>query len=375
MAWQDNKQGMAILRVTICLFAVILLCNLSAPVRAERIKDIADFEGFRENKIIGYGLVVGLNGTGDKAKATKKVIANILQRFGTTVKESDINSKNSAAVIVTATLPPYPKPGMRLDALVSSLADAKSLQGGTLLLTPLKGPDGRVYALAQGPVSVGGFVGGRGGTKVQKNHPTAGRIPGGVTIEREPPFSLPSEKVRLFLRDPDFTVASKVAGRINEVVTETVARPVDPSTVEVSIPEEFQKSPVDFLSMIEEIEVEVSPPPRIIINERTGTVVISKGVSIKPVAISHGSLTIEIKKRYEVSQPPPFAPESAETVVVPESQVGVTEEKVSVAGVSGNTLGEIIKALNALGVTPRDLIAILQALKASGALKAELRII
>jgi flagellar P-ring protein precursor FlgI len=372
---------MAILRTNILTFLfLILMLSMSIfpgvlSASAERIRDIAEFEGFRENRIIGYGLVIGLNGTGDKGTATKKAIANMLQRLGITVRASDIKTKNSAAVIVTASLPPFPKPGMRVDALVSSIADAKSLQGGTLLLTPLKGPDGKVYALAQGPVSVGGFVGGRGGATVQKNHPTVGRIPNGVIIEREPSFELGNGEFRLFLKNPDFSLASKVAKRINDMAGPGYARAVDPSTVIVKVPVEYADTPVEFLSRVQELQIQVDTPAKVIINERTGTVVIGEKVKLRPVAISHGNLTIEIKREYTVSQPPPFAPESAETVVVPETETTVKEESMSVVELSGTTLGEIIKALNALGVSPRDLIAILQALKAAGALRAELEII
>ncbi|MCX7792855.1 MAG: flagellar basal body P-ring protein FlgI [Thermodesulfovibrionales bacterium] len=349
---------------------------LNPPLlHAERIKDIARFEGYRENQLIGYGLVVGLDGSGDKGIATMQAIANMLQRMGITVRPSDIKAKNTAAVIVTALLPPFPKPGMRVDALVSTIGDAKSLQGGTLLLTPLRGPDGKVYGLAQGPVSIGGFTGGGGGTRVQKNHPTAGKIPEGVIIEREPDFTLSADgNIRLFLLRPDFSTAYEIANKINEFFGNETAIAQDSTSVKIRFPEQYRERPVEFLSLIEGIDIRVDNSAKVVINERTGTVVIGENVKLAPVAIAHGNLTIEIKTTYRVSQPPPLAPESAETVVVPEKEVKVEEEKASLVEVSGATLGEIIRALNALGVTPRDLIAILQALKSAGALRAEIEI-
>jgi flagellar P-ring protein precursor FlgI len=343
---------------------------------AERIKDIASFEGVRENQLLGYGLVVGINGTGDTGLATLQGIANMLQRMGITVKPRDIMAKNTAAVMVTATLPPFPKPGSKIDALVSTLGDAKSLQGGTLLLTPLKGPDSKVYALAQGPVSIGGFVGGGGGNVVQKNHPTAGKVPQGVIVEQDLHFTLGNgEEIKIFLHQPDFTTATTLAKKINETLNFEYASTIDPSAVRLKIPPAYMDKKVEFITLIEGLDISVDIPARIVINERTGTVVIGDKVRISPVAIAHGNLTIEIKTEFGVSQPPPFAPEKAKTVVVPQTDVTAKEQKASLMEVSGTTLGEIVRALNALGVTPRDLIAILQALKASGSLKAELEII
>ena len=343
---------------------------------AERIKDIASFEGVRENQLLGYGLVLGINGTGDTGLATLQGIANMLQRMGITVKPRDIMAKNTAAVMVTATLPPFPKPGSKIDALVSTLGDAKSLQGGTLLLTPLKGPDSKVYALAQGPVSIGGFVGGGGGNVVQKNHPTAGKVPQGVIVEQDLHFTLGNgDEIKIFLHQPDFTTATTLARKVNETLNFEYASTIDPSAVRLKIPPAYMDKKVEFITLIEGLDISVDIPARIVINERTGTVVIGDKVRISPVAIAHGNLTIEIKTKFGVSQPPPFAPEKAKTVVVPQTDVTAKEQKAFLMEVSGTTLGEIVRALNALGVTPRDLIAILQALKASGSLKAELEII
>jgi len=359
------------------LFLCIVSCLLPAVSSAERIKDIAGFEGMRENQLVGYGLVVGLDGSGDKGNQTIQSIANLLQRMGLTVRLSDIKAKNTAAVMVTSALPPFPKPGVRADVLVSTIGDAKSLQGGTLLLAPLKGPDGKVYALAQGPVSIGGFIGGGAGGSTQKNHQTAGRIPDGAIVEGEPHFALgDGNEIRLFLNRPDFTTAADVTRKINEVLNDsTASSTVDPSTVKVKIPFNYKNKVVEFIAFVEGIEVAVDTPARVVMNERTGTITIGESVRIAPVAIAHGSLTIEIKTQYAVSQPSSFAPNQAKTLVVPRQDVTVSEQKSSLMQVSGVTLGDIVRALNALGVTPRDLISILQALKSAGALRAQLEII
>ncbi|MDA8085559.1 MAG: flagellar basal body P-ring protein FlgI [Nitrospiraceae bacterium] len=349
---------------------------LSSVAVAERIEDIASFQGMTENQVVGYGLAVGLAGTGDTGNATMDAIANVLERMGLTVSPTDIRAKDTAAVIVTATLPPFPKAGMKIDVNVSALADAKNIQGGTLLLTPLYGPDGKVYALAQGPVSIGGFVGGGGGTSIQKNHPTAGRIPEGAIIQKNLPFTLGDGKtIKLFLHDPDFTTAAGIAKSINTAFGPGSAEASDPSTVKISIPDAYSDRIVDFISMVGELDVAVDEPAKVVINERTGTVIIGENVRIAPVAIANGNLTVEIKTTYNVSQPPPFAPSGSQTVVVPNTNVKVQEQKASLMGVSGSTLGEVVSALNSLGVTPRDLISIMQALKAAGALRADLEII
>jgi flagellar P-ring protein precursor FlgI len=358
------------------LFSLLPMFCFLSPVYAERIKDIASFEGVRENQVIGYGLVVGLDGVGDKGNATEEIIANMLQRMGVTVNYNDIKSKNAAVVMVTANLPPFPKPGVRVDAVVSTLGDAKSLQGGTLLLTPLKGPDNKVYASAQGPVSVGGFKGGGSGTSVEKNHVTAGKVPEGVIIERDLPFVLGNgSTIRIFLHNPDFSTAAGITKKINDCLKFDYASAIDPSSIQLKIPVEYKSKMVELITMIEELDVQVDVPAKVIVNERTGTVVIGDRVKIAPVAIAHGNLAIEVKTEFKVSQPPPLAPSQAKTTVVPETDVKAKEEKSSLVEVSGVTLGEIVKALNALGVTPRDLISILQALKSSGALRADLEII
>lgn len=358
-----------------CLLSSVF-CLLSSTVHAERIKDIASFEGVRDNQLIGYGLVVGLDGSGDKGQAAQQGVINMLNRMGLTIKANDLKSKNIASVVVTASLPPFAKPGIKIDALVSTIGDAKSIQGGTLLLTPLKGPDGKVYGLAQGPVSIGGFAAEGAGVTSQKNHPSAGKVPGGVTIEKEPQFILGNGTgIRLFLHKADFTTADMVSRQINSALNGDHATAIDSSSVRLSIPSEYRDNIVGLITKIEMLDVKVDMPAKVVINERTGTIVIGENVTISPVAIAHGSISIEIRETPEVSQPLPFAPDKSETVTVPRTDIAVQEQKGSLVKISGVTLGEIIKALNALGVTPRDLISIIQALKASGSLRAEVEII
>ena len=364
-------------RILFVLFYALcsVFCILYSA-HAERIKDIASFEGVRDNQLIGYGIIVGLNGTGDKGKTAIQSISSMLERMGVTVNPNDIKTKSIAAVVITATLPPFAKPGIKTDALVSTIGDASSIQGGTLLLTPLKGPDGKVYGLAQGPVSIGGFAAEGEGASSQKNHPTAGKVPEGVTIEREPLFILGDGKeIRLFLHKADFTTADKVSKEINQAFNGEYAFPADPSSVRLAVPPAYKDNIVRMITKVEEMNVTVDMTAKVVINERTGTIIIGDNVRISPVAIAHGSLAIEIKESPEVSQPLPFAPERAETTVVPRTDISVKEQKASLIPVSGVTLGQVVRALNALGVTPRDLISILQALKASGTLKAKLEII
>ena len=357
-------------------FAAVLSAVAAVPAGAERIKDLAAFEGVRENPLIGYGLVVGLSGAGDNKGPMVQATINMLQRMGVIIRENDIKSKNTAAVMVTASLPPFPKPGGRVNVTVSAIGDAKTLQGGTLLMTPLRGADGKTYAIAQGAVSIGGFVGGAGGAKTVKNHPTTGLISGGGVIERDLPFTLGGgEHLRLFLNRQDFTNASRIAARINEELSYSGAIAVDPSTVRITVPDGYKERLPELISMVEAYQIPVDVPARVTVNERTGTVVIGENVKISPVAIAHGSLTIEVKTEYQASQPQPFAPQGAETVVVAQRDVKATEQQASLMEVSGASLGDIVRGLNALGVTPRDLIAILQALRSSGALRAELEVL
>ena len=357
---------------------LIISVQLFVPAGAysERIKDIATFEGVRDNQLMGYGLIVGLDGSGDKGQAAIQSAVNMLKRMGLTLNAADIKSKSIASVVITATLPSFAKPGMRVDALISTIGDASSIQGGTLLLTPLKGPDGKVYGLAQGPVSIGGFSAQGEAASVQKNHPTAGKIPSGVMIEREAPFNLGNGKdIRIFLRKPDFATADAVAKKINKAFNGNYAFPADSASVELAVPPIYRNRLVALIARIDMLTVSIDMPAKIIINERTGTVVIGTNVRILPVAIAHGSLAIQIDEQASVSQPGAFAPEGAETTVTPQTSITVSEQKSALVGISGVSLGDVVKALNRLGVTPRDLISILQALKSAGALQAELEII
>jgi flagellar P-ring protein precursor FlgI len=299
----------------------------------------------------------------------------MLTRMGISVNPSDIKgkTKNIAAVIVTAKLPTMVKPGSKVDVHVSSIGDAKSLQGGTLLMTPLKGPDDNVYAIAQGPVSIGGFLAGGVGALVIKNHPNVGTIPNGAIVEREVPVQLNrKDRLDILLMAQDITTAKKIADGINERLEGNFAKPEGPSVVSIKVPDAYANRVVELMSKIELINVDVDTPARVIINERTGTVVIGENVRINPVALAHGGLTITIKTEYEVFQPLPFAPPTAETVIVPRIEIKAEEKKAPLMEVKGATIGELVRALNVLGVTPKDLAAILQAIKTSGSLKAEL---
>lgn len=351
----------------------------SAAFAEARIKDVARVLGIRDNSLYGYGLVIGLNGTGDKSSSspfTPQAIASMLLRLGIAVPIERLDGKNVAAVIVTAKLPPFSKPGSTVDVTVSSLGDSSTLQGGTLLLTPLQGPDGRVYALAQGPLSVGGSAAaGASGDTVQKNHPTVGRIPNGAVVEREVPNALDPASVTLMLQRPDATTAVRLAEAVNGAGEGSLARAVDPSTVMVAVPATYQPRLMEFIARIETLKLSVDAPARVIINERTGTIVMGSQLRIATVAIAHGNLTIQVKEERQVSQPGAFAPQGAQTVVVPRSTVNIKEEKRQLMLVSeGVSIGDIVQGLNALGVTPRDLISILQAIRAAGALMAELEI-
>lgn len=376
-----------------------LVCFLavSPPVPAARIKDIATFKGVRPNQLFGYGLVIGLNGTGDKGGTgfTIQGLVNMLEHSGIHVNPGDVKVRNVAAVMVSAVLPPFARIGKRIDVTLSSIGDAKSLQGGTLLLTPLKGVDGRIYALAQGPVIIGGFsVGGEAGGGVVKNHPTVGRITGGATVEREIPMSIvDKDEFTIILNDPDFSTANRMAEAINQHLGKGVADALDAGTLRFKVPESFQNHVVNLIAQIGNLEVEPDSVAKVIVNEKTGTVVIGQNVRIRQVAIAHGNLSIQIKENRDVSQPLPFAPSGAEeaamlqlpdgttvasggsTVITPDSDVSVTEEQKQLMLMpEGRTIGELVKALNAIGVSPRDLITILQAIKAAGALQGELEI-
>ncbi len=340
-----------------------------------RISDIARIDGMRSNQLVGYGLIVGLDGTGDTQQTvfTAQALANMLQKFGVNVPASKAKAKNIATVMVTADLPPFARPGGKIDILVSSLGDARSLQGGTLLQTPLQAANGKVYAVAQGSVSIGGFNAGGGDTTVTKNHATAGRIPGGAIVERDVPAAICEDGVvNIVLNDPDFVMTSRIAESVNAKLGAGSASAVVPGLVRVNIGN--AANVVGLIADISQLPVTETTSAKVIVNERTGTVVIGDAVRISPVAISHGNLSVEISSEVQVSQPEPES--KGKTVVASEKSVSVQEENARLVYLEpGNTLGELVKALNELKVSPRDMIAILQALKQAGALHADLEII
>ena len=365
------------------LFLLALLISLPlldcSRASGARIKDIASLKGVRTNQLVGYGLVVGLNGTGDGSgtKFTTQSLVNMMERLGIHALSDQVKVANVAGVMVTCDFPPFARKGSRVDILVSSIGDAKSLQGGTLLMTPLKGADNKIYAMAQGPLLVGGFASaGAAGGGVQKNHPTVARIPGGATIEREIPFDFNSlSNLTIALNQPDFTTALRLSRAINRELGTDIASPMDPGTVRVDVPEPYKGNLVDLVASLEQIDIKPDMEARIILSERTGTVIMGENVRIASIAIAHGNLSVQIKEKSEVSQPPPFS--AGQTVVTPESKISVREEdnKLLLIEPDGASLGSIVKALNAIGVSPRDLITVFQAIKASGALQAELEII
>ena len=360
------------------VFALLLMLMALFPgiVSATRIKDIAAFDGVRDNQLVGYGLIVGLNGSGDsdQTKFPVQSLVSMLERMGVTINRADVKVKNVAAVMVTATLPPFAKQGTKLDVLVSSLGDAKTIAGGTLVMAPLKGADNQVYAVAQGSVLTNSFAFAGQGASATKNHPTAGRIVGGALVERELPNVLTGKSsLRLNLAQADFTTASRIAAAINRSF-KGIAGSSDAGSVMVQIPDEFASRPVDFIAQLENLEVTQDTPARVVVNERTGTIVMGDRVKISSVAVSHGNLALTIKETPTVSQPNPLS--KGVTKEVPRTDLKVKEEpkRLTVLPESG-TIGDVVRGLNLLGVTPRDLISILQAIKAAGALQAELVII
>ncbi len=345
---------------------------------ASRIKDIADFEGIRENQLIGYGLVVGLNGTGDSlnnSPFTQQSLQAMLERLGVNTRNVDLNTDTVAAVMVTANLPPFSTQGTRIDVNVSSLGDSESLQGGTLLVTPLVGADGEVYAIAQGSVAIGGFSAQADAASVVRGVPTAGRIANGGLVERELDFKLASlTTLRLALRNPDLTTARRVALSINELIGMPTAEPLDPATVRLDLPQQYDGNIVDLLTDIEQLIVEPDLAARIVIDENSGIIVMGQDVKVSMVAVAQGNLTVTIAETPQVVQPLPFA--NGETAEVPRSEVTVNEDGTKLAIVPETvTLKQLVDGLNALGIGPRDMISILQAIKASGALQADIEVL
>lgn len=364
-----------LLRIVVITAAVAIASPASAD-STTRLKDIAGLQGPGAVPLIGYGLVVGLNKTGDRQQTifSTQTLANMLERFGLSVNAGEVKVENIAAVLVTADLPTYARAGARLDITASSVGDARSLQGGTLLATPLRGPNGQVHALAQGALSIGGFGGGGGGNAVSVNHLTVGRVPGGALVQTGSGATLPaSDVLSIVLREPDFVSASRLAKVVNGDLGPNTARVLDPGTIAITVPEAYRDSVAELMARIELLPVDTDAPARVVINERSGTVVVGGNVRISAAAVAHGNLSVKIETRYEVSQPNAFS-NRGDTTVIPQTQVDVEEQpdRRLVALEEGVTLDAVVRALNALGASPRDIIAIMQALKAAGALRAEL---
>lgn len=360
----------------LALLAVVM--GSAPPAEAARIKDLADVRGVRPNQLFGYGLVMGLSGTGDsdKTRFTTQSVISMLSRMGIRVDPRGLKLKNVAAVMVTAELPPFARVGSTIDVTVSSIGDAKSLFGGTLLVAPLRGHDGKIYALAQGPLSVGGFsFGGGGGNREIRNHPTVARIPDGALVEREVPVTFAGRSsLTLHLRDADFTTAARMAKTINLNLGGEFARAPDSGTVIVEVPPPYRDRVVDFVSVVERLEVTPDAVAKVVINERTGTVIMGQDVRIAPVAVSHGNLTVTIRRRERAVPAAPFTP--GETVAEENTDLEVVEEKRNLVLLDeGARLSDVIEGLNRLGASPRDLMTILQAIKEAGALRADLEVI
>ena len=363
---------------------VFILFFLATVASSARIKDIASVEGVRDNQLIGYGLVVGLDRTGDSVvggQFTAQAIISMLNTMGVNLKIDPIQllTRNTASVMVTAKLPPFARPGMTLDVQVSSLANAKSLKGGTLLMTPLKAPNQQVFAVAQGPISTSGFEAGASGTSVIKNQQSGGIIPSGAIVEKAIELKMDEwESFSLSLRNADFTTSLRVAEVIETHLGQGLARPVSSGQVKITVPEAFRGKVVQLIAAVEGLEVDVDVQAKVIVNERTGTIVMGEHVRLSSMAVSHGNLTIKIQTKFNVSQPgsPVIGNAAGETVVTPDVSADVDEEPGRVIQVDRSiTLGDLVKALNSVGVTPRDLVAVLTAAKAAGALQADLQMI
>lgn len=357
-------------------FITAFLLFMAGMADAARIKEMGYINGARSNQLIGYGLVTGLSGTGDKSNTifTNQSLANMLETMGIRVDPKSTKVNNVAAVMVTCNLPPFARIGSKVDVTVSSIGDAKSIEGGVLVATPLKGADGQVYAMAQGPMVVGGFLASGQGASVQKNHPTVGRIVNGATVEREViSEEYKGSEIMIALKMPDFTNARRIADRINETFG-GAAHAKDAGTVNVTIPLNMRNNPVQFLSVVENLDIKTDMQAKIVVDEKTGTVVIGENVRVSTVVISHGNISVQVKEDARVSQPMPFG--QGQTVVTPDTQIKVREDRgkfyLLEAGIS---IRELVNALNATGISTRDVITILQTIKASGALHADLEVI
>lgn len=356
------------------VFGLLLLVAGSAGgASAARLKDLASVKGVRSNQIIGYGLVVGLRGTGDKqgTQFTTQSLRSLLAKMGISLDPQQIRVANVAAVMVTAKLPAFARTGSSIDAVVSSVGDASSLAGGMLLMTPLRGNDGQIYAVAQGPIAIGGFSAEGGGSSIAQNHPTVATLVGGALVEREVAYSMVGqEKFELALHRPDFTTAQRTAARINDEFREPVAVARDSGTLDLTLPASYANDAVGFMARVEVLEVAPDKPARIILNERTGTIVMGDSVRVSTVAVAHGNLTVVVNRINEVSQPAPFS--EGETTRIQNTDIETSQDESQLSVIEDTvTIGDLVRALNAMGTTPTDLISILQAIKASGALSAD----
>lgn len=375
--FDGGSKPLLFLLYALILGFVILVMITATPVQADRLKDMTSVAGVRTNQLIGYGLVVGLDGTGDKAPFTNQTFRNMMNKFGISIPPgTDPKLKNVAAVSVNATLPAFSKPGQMIDVTVNSLGNAKSLRGGTLLMAPLKGADGRVYAVAQGNLVVGGFgINGADGSKITVNVPVVGRIPNGATVEQAAPNAFHKGDTLTFnLNQPDFTTAKRVAEKINNLLGPDTASALDAASVEVKAPREASQR-VSFLSILENLDVEPGEEAaKIIVNSRTGTIVVGRNVKVLPAAVTHGNLVVTISNSSDVSQPSPFG--EGQTVVVPQSEIDVNQEPARAFKFgAATTLNEVVEAINRIGAAPGDIMAILEALKQAGAIKGELIVI
>lgn len=364
--------------LSVAMISIGMTLLLGPASAVSRIKDIADFEGVRENQMIGYGLVVGLNGTGDSlnnSPFTRQSLQSMLERMGVNTVAEELRTANVAAVMVTANLPAFATPGTRIDVNVSALGDSASLQGGTLLVTPMMGADGQTYAIAQGSLAIGGFSVQGDAASLTRGVPTSARISNGALVEREVGFELATlDKLRIALRNPDFTTARRVALAINDLMGQPIAEPKDPGTVQLYLPKSFNGNIVDLITDIEQLLIEPDLPAKVVIDEDTGVIVMGREVQISTVAVAQGNLTVMVSEFADVSQPAPFS--DGETTVIPNTEITAGEEIETQLAVisSGVSLQELVDGLNMLGIGPRDMISILQAIKAAGALQAEIEV-
>ena len=373
------KRSLLILTILLIL-PMVLTINIQAQQNQDpivKIGNVTRIQGIRDNQLIGYGIVVGLAGTGDssRSQATVQSVANMMGEFSIDVTPDQIRSKNLAAVMLTADLPPFIHSGDRIDVTVSSMGDADSLQGGTLVMSPLEAANGEIYAVAQGPVSIGGFNVQSGGSSVRKNHPTVGRIPNGALVEKEIKFDLNKDHLNLLLQNPNFKTADNIAKALNKKLEySNIAQAQDAGTVRVNVPDEFEGRVVDFIAQVNNTEVRSNIEAKIVIDEKTGTIVLSHNVRISTVAVAHGNISVTIKTREEVSQPPSFS--EGETEKTEETEIEVSEEEGNIVMISNeNTIEDLVSALNTIGATPRDIVSIIQKIKAAGALHAKLELI